>query len=216
MLVIFDCDGVLVDSEPLAAEVFSLQLATVGLRMSATECHTTFHGRTLAACFEWLEGHYNCQLPADFGEQLAAATREAFAGDLQPVTGVEDVLESLTERAVPFCVASNGEHRKIAHSLAITGLERFFPDSQYPHATRFSREDVASGKPAPDLFLFAAENFGVPARFCTVVEDSATGFAAARAAGMKLIEFQPAALPDRQADGGWASSMSEVRRLLLS
>lgn len=207
MLIIFDCDGVLVDSEPPAAAVFSELLALHGIEMSPQICYSTFHGHTLDYCFSWVEQQFNCRLPADFNAQLEAATRRRFANELQPVPGIVNVLEFLKRRHIEFCVASNGEHRKINHSLAITGLDVYFAAAETQAPRRFSREDVQWGKPAPDLFLHAAEVVGVPARFCTVVEDSPSGFAAANAAGMRLLRFMP---QNTEGASGCIQSMDEL------
>lgn len=207
MLIIFDCDGVLVDSEPLAAQVFSDLLAVHDIPLSATQCYASFHGHTLDYCFAWIEKTFGCQLPAGFGHQLAVNTRDCFTRSLQPITGVVEVLEMLKQRSIAYCVASNGEHSKIEHSLAITGLDKYFPNQLSRCPRRFSRADVGRGKPSPDLFLHAAEVVGVPPRFCTVVEDSVAGFSAAKAAGMKLLRFVP---QKAQAEQGCVRSMGEL------
>ena len=211
MLVIFDCDGVLVDSESLASVVFSEVLATKGIAFSPTDCYRQFHGHSMAYCYAWLEENFNVLLPEDFGEQLALATQKRFAMDLKSVQGVGDVLVWLQERNIAFCVASNGAHKKINHSLSVTGLDHFFSDFPANTVRRFSVEDVEHGKPAPDLFLHAADAVGVPPSFCVVVEDSASGFAAAEAAGMRLIKYLPDASPQAQEeDSRICLSMLEV------
>lgn len=182
MLVIFDCDGVLVDSEKLASEVFSACLADADVQLSPQQCYTQFKGHTLDYCYTYLHERYPC-IPEDFLQRLGAETERAFASRLRPVTGVEDVILGLRERNVPLCVASNGGHAKIEHSLRVTGLYDYFSEA------RFSRDDVPRGKPAPDLFLYAAEVMGVPAQFTTVVEDSLTGVQAALAAGMHVLVY---------------------------
>ncbi len=201
MLVIFDCDGVLVDSESLAAEVFSEQLQAFGISMSAQQCLLQFHGHTLNNCFAWLEKEFATSLPESFSQALAHATKERFCSDLKPVEGVIELLEALNGKEVEYCVASNGEHKKIDHSLELTGLSGYFPSSA-KNQRRFSMEDVAVGKPSPELFLYAAESIGVPPRFCSVVEDSASGFAAAKAAEMNLIRY----LPGQMDQGGHRSA----------
>lgn len=185
-MIIFDCDGVLVDSEPLAAAVFSELLAAVGITLSAQQCYEKFHGHSLRYCFDWLEQTAEKPLPDDFGERLACATRDAFNQHLKPVSGVEQILQMLVDHNVSYCVASNGGHKKIASSLATTGLDKFFNQER---GNCFSIEDVHQGKPAPDLFLHAAEVMGVPARFTTVIEDSPSGMSAALAAGMNLFVY---------------------------
>lgn len=183
MLIIFDCDGVLVDSEVLAAQVFADALVEQGLNIDAKTCFATFKGHTLGRCLEILRHQFSFGVPADFIDTLEVKTQLAFASQLKPVAGVRAVLDKLVERGIPFCVASNGGHEKVEHSLTVTGLIDYFP------ANRFSAEDVARGKPAPDLFLYASEAMGVPTAFCRIIEDSKTGLMAAKAAGMKSYFF---------------------------
>ncbi|ABD82622.1 HAD family hydrolase [Saccharophagus degradans] len=183
MLIIFDCDGVLVDSEKLAAQVFADALAERGLAITAQTCFSVFKGHTLANCFEILRTQFAFEVPPDFAQQLDIKTKHAFTHNLKPVAGVRELLADLVKRGVPFCVASNGGHDKIAHSLTVTGLIKYFPEN------RFSAEDVARGKPAPDLFVYAAEAMGVPVEFARVIEDSYTGLKAARAAGIKSFFY---------------------------
>ncbi len=187
MLVVFDCDGVLVDSEHLAAEVFADVLASIGVTMCANACFKQFKGWSLAACFVWIEQRYSLQLPDDFLDILNTATRQRFNRDLQAVKYVERVLDFLNDRSIPFCVASNGSQQKMDLSLSSTGLAPYFPIEK-----RFSAHDVTAGKPAPDVFLKAAETEGVRPSFCWVVEDSLAGCTAAQAAGMNLIYFNAA------------------------
>lgn len=186
MLIIFDCDGVLVDSEKLAAEVFSSELLRHGVTWSAEECHGRFRGHTLSYCLALLQDTLSDSLPDDFLEGLQEATRLAFESSLKAVDGVDTVLTQLQARAIPFCAASNGSYAKMEHALRITGLYPAFEHRCY------SAEAVAQGKPAPDLFLFAAESVGVDPRFCYVIEDSAAGLQAAQAAGMHVLLYSAA------------------------
>jgi len=180
-LVIFDCDGVLVDSEPLSNQVLNRHLAAVGLPLSLEESAARFTGRSMASCVRLIEQSLGAALPSDFVAAVREDTRAAFEGRLEAVQGVHEVLAAL---ARPFCVASSGSHAKIRHSLGLTGLARFFDDARI-----FSAEDVARGKPAPDLFLLAAARCGAPAGACVVVEDSRPGVEAAVAAGMPVLGF---------------------------
>lgn len=182
MLVIFDCDGVLVDSEGLAATAFARALAEIGVPWSAAECLARFRGLTLSACFALLRdaGHL---LPDDFAARLHRIETPLFAAQLQAVAGVREVLEQLCAANIPFCVASNGRRAKIEASLTTAGLREFFAERV------FSAEQVACAKPSPELFLLAAESMGVPARYCVVVEDSVAGVTAAKAAQMKVIGY---------------------------
>lgn len=212
MLVIFDCDGVLVDSEPLAAAVFSAELARLGLSMSADACYREFHGHSLAYCFDWIERKFDCRLPDAFAAQLSVATDSTFSQQLQAVPGVEAVVAELERRHISYCVASNGGHKKIANSLATTGLARYFSRDK---GNCFSVDDVATGKPAPDLFLYAAESMGVPPAFTTVVEDSAAGVRAATSAGMHLFVYDPMENFAAQPDLRKFARMQDLLALLL-
>ena len=180
-LVIFDCDGVLVDSEPLANEVLNRHLAAVGLPLSLEESADRFTGRSMASCVAMIEETLGSALPSGFLAAVRQETRAAFEGRLAAVAGVRDILRGL---AGPYCVASSGSHDKIRHSLRLTDLTGFFGDSRI-----FSAEDVALGKPAPDLFLLAAARCGVSPGECVVVEDSRPGVEAAVAAGMRVLGF---------------------------
>lgn len=183
MLVIFDCDGVLVDSEKLAAEVFSSCLAEENILLDSQQCFDVFRGHTLSYCFSWLRENQKQPLSGNFAEKLAQSTRSNFEKNLRPVPGVLQLVELLKMKKVPYCVASNGERDKIEHSLKVTGLLPLFVDK------KFSREDVARGKPAPDLFLYAAKAMGVSPVKTTVIEDSSAGVTAALAAGMNVIFY---------------------------
>jgi HAD superfamily hydrolase (TIGR01509 family) len=179
-LVIFDCDGVLVDSEPIASRVLAELLTEVGFPFTMEQSIESFTGLSLATVLGQIEGLWGRPLPADFRERLLERDEAAFLAELQPVHGVAAAVQSLQ---VPICVASSGTPRKIRTNLGTTGLLRLFD----PHL--FSAEMVARGKPAPDLFLHAAQSMGVAPADCIVVEDSVAGIHAARAAGMTPIGF---------------------------
>lgn len=185
MLIIFDCDGVLVDSEQLAAEVLSEVLSQYNLALSAKACVQYLRGETLQYCKAWIESHFCSVLPCSFEQEVKRLTREVFAQRLRAVVGARSLLCELSARNIPFCVASNGGHGKLKHSLAVTGLLPYFDGKC------FSSDDVPHGKPAPDLFLYAAQSMGVHASFCYVVEDSSPGVTAAIAAGMNVLHFAP-------------------------
>jgi HAD superfamily hydrolase (TIGR01509 family) len=179
-LVIFDCDGVLVDSERLAVKVDVMALRELGWPLSEAEVIEQFVGRSDRDTRAAIEAHLGRRLPDDWGDQVEQLYRQAFAAGLAPVAGILEALDRIT---LPSCVASSGSHEHLRYTLGLTGLyERF--------AGRiFSAEDVARGKPAPDLFLHAAERMGVPAARCVVVEDSRAGVEAARAADMRVLGF---------------------------
>jgi len=180
-LVIFDCDGVLVDSEPLANAVLHAELLRLGLELSLEESTQLFTGRSLRSCLLIIESRLGASPPPDFMPRLRAGVVDAFMRHLQAVPGVESVIRGL---AAERCVASSGSHEKIRFSLGLTGLDVLFDDSRI-----FSADDVAEGKPAPDLFLHAAGRLGFPTEACVVVEDSAPGVQAGRAAGMRVLGF---------------------------
>lgn len=208
MLIIFDCDGVLVDSELLAARVFSESLARQDISMSAEECHRQFRGHSLAYCIDWLEERHGGKLAPEFVPGLEQATNAAFSRQLQPVPGVRAALDLLDSIHVPYCVASNGSHAKIKNSLEVTGLLPLFADR------RFSAQDVERGKPAPDLYLYAAEAMGVPRAFTTVVEDSLAGLEAALGAGMRPLMYMPEGVVEVDARATVFTKMEELPRLL--
>ena len=179
-LVIFDCDGVLVDSEPIAARVLAECVGELGLALTAEDCIARFTGISMASVMAALALDLGRPLPADFAARVRARDFAAFADQLKAIDGVEALLAAV---AAPVCVASSGAPAKIRFSLGLTGLLARFE----PHL--FSAEMVARGKPAPDLFLFAAQAMGVPAAACVVVEDAVAGITAARAAGMRALGF---------------------------
>lgn len=179
-LVIFDCDGVLIDSERLAVKVDVLVLRELGWPLSEEEVIERFVGLSDRDTEVAIEAHLGRKLPPGWENQFKPLYDQAFTAELAPVEGV---LEALNRIALPSCIASSGTHEYLRYMLGLTGLyERF--------AGRiFSVEDVASGKPAPDLFLHAAERMGAARAGCVVVEDSRAGVEAARAAGMRVLAF---------------------------
>lgn len=207
-LVIFDCDGVIVDSEPLANAVLHRALGALGLELTPAESAARFTGRDMRDCVGLIERMLGRPVPAGFVDALRRETRTAFERELAPVAGVVAQLASLS---VPYCLASSGSHAKIRHSLALTGTARFFEEERI-----FSAEEVAAGKPAPDLFLHAARRCGVHPRDCVVVEDSAPGVQAAVAAGMRVLGYS-ARTPSRQLAAAGATlfrSMDQLPALL--
>lgn len=179
-LVIFDCDGVLVDSEIISNRLLSEALTGQGIPISEAECHARFTGIAMRSIIAMVEAETGRKLPADFETTVRAHDLEVFARELQPISHIRDALERIS---LPVCVASSGAPEKIRHSLTITGLLPFFE----PHL--FSAHMVARGKPAPDVFLLAAERMGANPRDCCVVEDSEAGIQGALAAGMRVLGF---------------------------
>jgi len=179
-LVIFDCDGVLVDSEIIASRVLSRELTALGLPLTPEDCLAEFTGVTMAAAMARIETMMGRALPKDFEETLQQKDFEAFRTELQPVPGVKAMLPKLP---LPRCIASSGAIDKMRLTLTTTGLLSSFE----PHL--FSAQMVKHGKPAPDLFLYAAERMGAEPHACVVVEDSTAGVRAGLAAGMRVLGF---------------------------
>lgn len=207
-LVIFDCDGVLVDSEPIANRVFSQMLGEVGLPMSYEETVRTFVGRSAATCVGMVEERIGRPVPEGWVDAWHQRTLDAFSRDLRAVEGVDAVLEGLT---VPFCVASSGEPAKMRFTLGMTGLLPRF------EGRMFSAVEVPRGKPAPDLFLHAARRMGAAPERCAVIEDTAVGVQAGAAAGMTVFGYAAMSDPDALRAAGAAHvfhRMAELPALL--
>jgi HAD superfamily hydrolase (TIGR01509 family) len=179
-LLIFDCDGVLIDSEAIACRADSACLADVGVTISAEEIMERYLGISAAMMCSDIEQRYGLVLPDGFVGTLHRRVAEVFDAELIAMPGVEMLLRDLPLRR---CVASSSAPERLRHSLAITGLLHYFG----PHI--FSATQVARGKPAPDLFLLAANAMRVVPASCVVVEDSVPGVQAAVAAGMRAIGF---------------------------
>jgi HAD superfamily hydrolase (TIGR01509 family) len=188
-LLIFDCDGVLVDSEVIAFDVLRQMLAGLGRAMSLAECRRRFMGRRTPEVLGEIEQDLGHPIPADTGARMKALLFDRFRRELQPVAGVKEAIARLPGSR---CVASSSSPERIALSLDVTGLAPLFgPDV-------FSAEQVAHGKPAPDLFLLAARSMRVAPSDAIVVEDSVAGVTAARRAGMGVIGFAGASHADAE------------------
>jgi HAD superfamily hydrolase (TIGR01509 family) len=203
-LVIFDCDGVLIDSERIAIKVDVAALRELGWPLDETEVVARFMGRSDREGRAMIEDHLGGCLPEGWAEQIARQYRDAFAAELTPVDGV---VEALAQIALPTCVASSGTHEHLRYTLSLTGLyDRF--------AGRiFSAEDVGAGKPAPDLFLHAAAEMGADPTACVVVEDSRPGLQAARAAGMRALAFAGGLTPAELLEGPDTIVFDDMREL---
>ncbi len=184
-LVVFDCDGVLVDSEPIANRVMAEAVTALGWPLTTEDCIVRFKGHHFDTVIAAVEARLGRPVPEDWVANLRAATGAAFERELRPVPGVLKALDALAESGLAACVASQGPPEKMAVSLGATGLRAGF-DGRI-----FSAYQVERGKPHPDLFLFAAQTMGVAPRACVVIEDSPLGVAAARAAGMNVLGFAP-------------------------
>ena len=203
-LLILDCDGVLIDSERLGVKLEVVALRELGWPLSEAEVIARFTGRSDRENRETIEAHLGRKLPAGWAEQLEQRYRRAFAGELAPVDGVVEALDRIS---IPTCVASSGTHEHLRYALGLTGLyDRF--------AGRiFSADDVAHGKPAPDLFLHAADQMRVEPPACVVVEDSRPGVEAARAAGMRVLAFAGGLTRAEILDGPGTIVFDDMREL---
>ncbi|MFE2351041.1 HAD family hydrolase [Kitasatospora cineracea] len=182
-LVVFDCDGVLVDSERIAVRVQVEVGAQLGWPLTPDEVVQRFIGRSHAAIWQQVGERLGAAAAAEWERRFEHRHRELVDAELTPVDGIAAALDALDARGLPYCVASSGSHDKMRHTLGRTGLyERF--------AGRiFSATEVARGKPFPDVFLHAAARTGYAPGVCAVVEDSPAGLRAARAAGMRRFGY---------------------------
>jgi HAD superfamily hydrolase (TIGR01509 family) len=180
MLVIFDCDGVLVDSEPLSIAVLIDMLGRMGVEMGEEEACERFLGRSLSTVTGTLKNEFGLSVGQDFLDHMRLDLYDRFSRDLKAIAGVGEALDKLTGRR---CVASSSQLERIRLSLGLTGLL----SKLEPHI--FSATMVQNGKPAPDLFLYAASQMQVRPQDCIVIEDSPAGVSAAKAAGMAVFAF---------------------------
>jgi HAD superfamily hydrolase (TIGR01509 family) len=202
-LVIFDCDGVLVDSESISHAVLQSLLAERGVTLTLEATVDRFMGTTMTRCLELVE-ELTSVPPEEFLPAFRAATYRAFRSELSPVAGVPELLARLQ---VPYCVASNGPREKMMLTLEKTGLLGRFTGRM------FSADDVANPKPAPDLLLHAARRLGAAPENCVVVEDSPVGVRAARAANMSVLGFAAATPAGRLLQAGAADTFTSMSSL---
>jgi HAD superfamily hydrolase (TIGR01509 family) len=179
-LVIFDCDGVLVDSEPISINVLVQAMRDAGIEIDEEGAYERFLGRSLATLIGTLESEFNVFADQEFLDRIRNDLYARFRIELKPIAGIGETIDRLD---IPCCVASSSQLERIRLSLGITGLL----DRLEPHI--FSASMVERGKPAPDLFLHAAHQMGAQPSKCIVVEDSPAGIVAARAAGMTVFAF---------------------------
>lgn len=198
-LVIFDCDGVLIDSEIISARILIDLLAERGVHVDLDYVQRNFLGRSFPKVAEEIRTSLKYRLPDDFEAHYRSNLLAAFETELRTVAGIEAVLDDL---GVASCVATSSSPPRAKRSLELAGLSAFFGDRL------FTASEVANGKPAPDLFFHAAERMGASPRNTLVIEDSLPGLKAARAAGMQVLHFTGAghmlnrtsSLPDDLAD----------------
>ncbi|MCJ2050152.1 HAD family hydrolase [Methylobacterium sp. J-070] len=179
-LVIFDCDGVLVDSEPLSLACLTAGLKRIGVAIDLATVRARFTGTSMASIMAHIARDYGVTAPPGFVEAVKAETLALFDAELRAMRGVAEAVAAVS---LPVCVASSSDPVRLRHSLTLTGLLPLFGD----HV--FSSAQVARGKPFPDLFLFAADRMAVAPARCLVIEDSVPGVTAARSAGMRVAGF---------------------------
>ncbi len=179
-LVIFDCDGVLVDSEPISLATLTAALTGIGVPIDGDTVRIRFAGTSMTSIMERIAADYGVHAPDGFVERVKADTLKAFEGQLQAIAGAAEFVAALR---LPSCVASSSDPVRLRYTLGLTGLLTHFD------GRLFSSSMVARGKPFPDLFLHAAEVMGAAPRDCLVIEDSSPGVQAARAAGMRVLGF---------------------------
>ncbi|MDX3412540.1 MULTISPECIES: HAD family hydrolase [Streptomyces] len=209
-LVIFDNDGVLVDSEPISNRLLAGYLTELGHPTSYEDSLRDYMGGAMHRVHDLVLERTGRRLPSDFDDVFHGRVFAAFERELEPVPGAVDVLEKLAADGVAYCVASSGSHERIRTGHRTAGLDRWFDDARI-----FSSQDVGRGKPAPDLFLHAAARMGVAPERCVVVEDSPLGVRAAVAAGMDVYGFT-AMTPAEKLDGATRlfGDMGELADLL--
>lgn len=179
-LVIFDCDGVLIDSEVLSMQTWKLLLSEQGVTLTKNYFTNKFLGKSMAHVVTTIKADFNISLSESDLSRFNQLLSEAFTSSLRPMKGVRNILTTLN---VPFCLATSSSPQRTEHALNCTGLTPFFINN------RFTRSMVERGKPAPDLFLLAAQTMEVKREECLVIEDSEAGLQAAEAAGMRALRF---------------------------
>jgi HAD superfamily hydrolase (TIGR01509 family) len=210
-LVIFDNDGVLVDSEPISNRILAECLTEAGFPTTTEDSVRDFMGAAMHRVHDVVRERTAGVLPEGFDDDYHARVFAAFERELVAVVGAGDVVGKLAADGVAYCLASSAGHERIRVALRKTGLHRYFAEERI-----FSAEDVGRGKPAPDLFLHAARTMGVAPERCAVVEDSGLGVQAALAAGMDVYGYA-AMTPQAKLTGATAlfTSMAELPDLLL-
>jgi HAD superfamily hydrolase (TIGR01509 family) len=203
-LVIFDCDGVVVDSERIVQGVFGAFIRSFGVRLSDAEMNERFSGLRLKECLRIVEELTGRRVPDGALEGYVAERNRVLSEQIEPIEGIREVLATLT---VPYCIASSGNHDKMQLTLGTTGLLPLF------EGRIFSAWDVPRGKPAPDVFLFAAERMGVAPSRTVVIEDSPNGVLAGCAAGMTVLGFVGLTPAAKLVDAGAAEVFTQMREL---
>lgn len=203
-LIIFDCDGVLVDSERITNRIFSEMLNGLGIPVTLDDMFEHFVGRSMDQCLDLIAQLLGHAPPDDFVANYRVKTRAALESGLMPVPSVAIALNGIK---LPYCVASNSDHHTMRMTLGLTGLLPRF------EGKLFSVTEVARGKPAPDLFLYAAQRCGASPNACIVIEDSPTGVSAGIAAGMKVFGYAALTPHARLLGAGAHRTFSDMAQL---
>lgn len=188
-LIIYDCDGVLIDSEPVASRVCAEEISALGWIMDTAESHARFLGMSLSAMVPAIEAHTGKKVPASWSQYLAARLAETLAIEAVMIDGAEAALRSTTALGLDWCIASNSGPEELVAKFACCGLTALVAGRVHSANEVISRGGL--GKPAPDLFLAAALAANVDPACCLVIEDSAAGITAAAAAGMTCLAYSP-------------------------
>lgn len=186
-LIIFDCDGVLVDSELISSKVMSDIFKSIGIDMSPHEVFEELRGGSMKNTIAFVESKIGT-LPIDLEKEYRQRSYEAYRNEMKPIPGIVEVLSTLR---IDKCVGSNGPQSKIKLNLEITDLDRFFDDKHI-----FSAYDIQKWKPDPSLYLYAADKFDLPPEKCLVIEDSISGATAALDAGIQCLGYARDTAPD--------------------
>ncbi|MEV0189150.1 HAD family hydrolase [Kitasatospora purpeofusca] len=209
-LVIFDNDGVLVDSEPLSNRVLAEYLTELGYPTTVEDSYRDFMGTAAHRVHDVIAERYDgALLPEGFDESFHGRVFDTFTAELAAVRGAETLLKELRQRSVPYCLASSAHHSWIRAALDVTGLRGWLAEERI-----FSAQDVGVGKPAPDLFLHAARTLGVDPAACLVLEDSPNGVLAARAAGMDVYGYTALTDPAKLTAAGATGLIADLAEVL--
>jgi HAD superfamily hydrolase (TIGR01509 family) len=203
-LVIFDCDGVVVDSERIVFEVFGSFIRSLGVHLTDAETREQFLGRSLADCMKIVERFRGSPAPPGSLERYTADRDRVLRERVEPVAGIRELLETLT---IPFCIASSGGHDKMRITLGATKLMPLF------EGRLFSATEVPRAKPAPDIFLFAAERMGASPARTAVIEDSVNGVLAGRAAGMTVFGYVDLTPAEKLIEAGASRTFTQMSEL---
>lgn len=203
-LVIFDCDGVVVDSERVSHDVFGAFIRSLGASLSEEQMHERFLGRRLAECLAVVEEVTGSPVPPEAVERYIAERDRVLREQVVPIDGIREVLEGLT---IPYCIASSGGHDKMRVTLGTTQLLPLF------EGRLFSATEVPNGKPAPDVFLLAADRMGAAPERTAVIEDSANGVLAGCAAGMTVFGFAGLVPVQKLKEAGASATFTHMREL---